>query len=191
MTTFTQDLSSITPLDDRQFEALCRQNPNARLERTAQGELIIMPPVGGESGSRESDFIGQLWYWNRRKKLGKTFSSSTCFKLPNGALRSPDASWIKLERWNQLSEAEQKKFSSICPDFVIELRSESDGLSTLQKKMEEYLENGVQLGWLIDPQSQEVTIYQPNQTPLILTQPGLLEGGEILPDFVCDLDFLW
>ncbi|MGD1849697.1 MAG: Uma2 family endonuclease [Cyanophyceae cyanobacterium] len=191
MMTFTLDLSPVTTLDDRQFEALCRQNPNARLERTAQGELIIMPPVGGESGHREADLITDLAIWNRRTKLGKVFSSSTCFKLPNGALRSPDASWIKLERWNQLSEAEQKKFSSICPDFVIELRSESDGLSTLQKKMEEYLENGVQLGWLIDPQSRNVIVYKLNQKPQTLTQPKLLQGDNLLPGFVCDLNFIW
>ncbi len=191
MMTFTLDFSSVATLDDAQFDQLCRNNPDIQFERTAQGELIIMPPVGAESGNRELDLMGQLWAWNRQKKLGKTFSSSTCFRLPNGALRSPDASWIQLERWNQLSDADQKRFAPICPDFVIELRSESDQLQTLQDKMTEYLDNGCQLGWLIDPQSQTLTIYQPQRSPEILNQPKTLAGGELLPDFVCDLDFLW
>ena len=191
MMTFTLDFSSVATLDDAQFDQLCRNNPDIQFERTAQGELIIMPPVGAESGNRELDLMGQLWAWNRQKKLGKTFSSSTCFRLPNGALRSPDASWIELERWNQLSDLEQKRFAPICPDFVIELRSESDQLRTLQDKMNEYLDNGSQLGWLIDPQSKELTIYQPQRSPQILSQPKTLTGGDLLPEFVCDLDFLW
>ncbi|MEM1426785.1 MAG: Uma2 family endonuclease [Cyanobacteria bacterium P01_H01_bin.130] len=191
MMTFTLDFSSVATLDDAQFDQLCRNNPDIQFERTAQGELIIMPPVGAESGNRELDLMGQLWAWNRQKKLGKTFSSSTCFRLPNGALRSPDASWIQLTRWNQLSDAEQKRFAPICPDFVIELRSESDQLQTLQDKMTEYLDNGCQLGWLIDPQTQALTIYQPQRSPEILSQPKTLAGGDLLPDFVCDLDFLW
>lgn len=191
MMTFTLDFSSVLTLDDDQFEQLCRNNPDVQFERTAQGELIIRPPVGAESGNRELDLMGQLWAWNRRTKLGKAFSSSTCFRLPNGALRSPDTAWISLERWHGLSEAEQKKFAPICPDFVIELRSESDSLQTLQKKMAEYLENGTKLGWLIDPQAKVVTIYQPQKDPQVLTQPTFLEGGDVLPDFICELDFLW
>ena len=191
MMTFTLDFSSVATLDDAQFDQLCRNNPDIQFERTAQGELIIMPPVGAKSGNRELDLMGQLWAWNRQKKLGKTFSSSTCFRLPNGALRSPDASWIQLTRWNQLNDAEQKRFAPICPDFVIELRSESDQLKTLQDKMTEYLDNGCQLGWLIDPQSQELTVYQPQRSPEILGQPKALAGGDLMPDFICDLDFLW
>jgi Uma2 family endonuclease len=191
MMTFTLDFSSILNIDDEQFEKICHNNPDVQFERTAQGELIIMPPVGAESGNRELDIMGQLWDWNRRTKLGKTFSSSTCFKLPNGALKSPDAAWIELSRWNQLSAEAKKKFAPICPDFVVELRSESDSIKTLQAKMQEYIDNGAKLGWLIDPQSQEVTIYQLNQSPKILSKPNVLDGGELMPEFVCELDFLW
>ena len=191
MMTFTLDFSSVATLDDVQFDQLCRNNPDVQFERTAQGELIIMPPVGGESGNREANLITDLTLWNRHTKLGKVFSSSTCFRLPNGALRSPDASWIQLERWNQLSDLDQKRFAPICPDFVIELRSESDQLRTLQDKMNEYLDNGSQLGWLIDPQSKELTIYQPQRSPQILSQPKTLAGGDLLPEFICGLDFLW
>lgn len=191
MMTFTLDFSSILTIDDDQFEQLCRNNPDVQFERSAQGELIIMPPVGAESGEREANIITDLTSWNRRTKLGKTFSSSTCFKLPNGALKSPDAAWIELSRWNQLSAEEQKKFAPICPDFVIELRSESDSPQTLQRKMAEYIDNGVKLGWLLDPTAKTATIYRPHQDPEILTEPASLDGGELLPGFVCELDFLW
>lgn len=189
--TFTLDFSSIWTIDDEQFEQLCRNNPDIQFERSATGELIIMPPVGAESGNRELDLMGQLWAWNRRTKLGKTFSSATCFKLPNGALKSPDAAWIELSRWDSLSPEKQKKFAPICPDFVIELRSESDSLQTLQQKMQEYIDNDAKLGWLIDPQAEAVTIYQPHQTPEILQKPQSLSGGDVLPGFICELDFLW
>ncbi|NJN74749.1 MAG: Uma2 family endonuclease [Limnothrix sp. RL_2_0] len=191
MMTFTLDFSSILNIDDEQFEKICHNNPDIQFERTAQGELIIMPPVGAESGNREMDLMGALWLWNSKTKLGKVFSSSTCFKLPNGALKSPDAAWIELSRWNKLSAEAKKKFAPICPDFVVELRSESDSIKTLQAKMQEYIDNGTKLGWLIDPQAKEVTIYKLDQTPEILTQPSSLDGGNLLPDFTCNLDFLW
>jgi Uma2 family endonuclease len=191
MMTFTLDFSSILNIDDEQFEKICHNNPDVQFERTAQGELIIMPPVGAESGEREANIITDLMNWNRRTKLGKTFSSSTCFKLPNGALKSPDAAWVELSRWNKLGTEDRKRFAPICPDFVVELRSESDSLKTLQAKMQEYIDNGAKLGWLIDPQSQEVTIYQFNESPKILSKPNILDGGELMPDFTCELDFLW
>ena len=119
MMTFTLDFSSVATLDDAQFDQLCRNNPDVQFERTAKGELIIMPPVGGESGYREANLITDLTLWNRHTKLGKVFSSSTCFRLPNGALRSPDASWIQLERWNQLSDLDQKRFAPIVPTLLL------------------------------------------------------------------------
>lgn len=191
MMTFTLDFTSVLAIDDEQFAQICHNNPDIQFERSAQGELIIMPPVGIESGEREANFITDLMNWNRRKKLGKVCSSAACFKLPNGALKSPDAAWIELSRWNALSPQERKKFASICPDFVIEVRSESDSIQALRKKMIEYLENGVKLGWLVDPKAEEIIIYQPDQDPIILSKPKSVDGGDILPDFVCNLDFLW
>ena len=150
-----------------------------------------MPPVGAESGYKEADLITNLNIWNRRMKLGKVFSSSTCFRLPNGALRSPDAAWISLERWNALTELERKKFAPICPDFVIELRSESDSMQALRTKMQEYIANGTKLGWLINPKAKEITVYQPQQDFQVFFQPKSLDGGDILPEFICEFDFLW
>ncbi|AFY37691.1 protein of unknown function DUF820 [[Leptolyngbya] sp. PCC 7376] len=191
MMTFTLDFTSVVKIDDEQFAQICKNNPDVQFERSAAGELIIMPPVGVESGNREMDLMGQLWNWNRSKQLGKVFSSSTCFKLPNGALKSPDAAWVELSKWQNLDLQERKKFACLCPDFVIELRSESDSLRTLQNKMTEYIENGVKLGWLIDPQKEEVTVYQVDKEPEVLVKPQSINGDDILPDFVCTLDFLW
>ncbi|MDB9495994.1 Uma2 family endonuclease [Spirulina major CS-329] len=138
-------------LSHEQFYELCMANQEIAMERTAAGDLIIMPPVGGESGEREAEFITDLGLWNRQTKLGKVFSSSTVFKLPKGGDRSPDVAWVQLERWNSLTPEQRQKFPPLCPDFVIELRSESDRLKPLQNKMQEYLASGPQLGWLINP----------------------------------------
>jgi Uma2 family endonuclease len=174
-------------LSDDQFYQLCQDNENWQLERTAQGELIIMPPVGGLSGNRESNLIGELWLWNRQTKLGKVFSSSTIFTLPNGAKRSPDVAWVKSDRWESLTLEEQEKFPPLCPDFVIELRSRTDSLSQLQEKMQEYLNSGLQLGWLINPQEQQVEIYRPNQAIEIVQLPTILSGEKVLPEFILDI----
>jgi len=174
-------------LSDDQFYQLCQDNENWQLERTAQGELIIMPPVGGLSGNRESNLIGELWLWNRQTKLGKVFSSSTIFTLPNGAKRSPDVAWVKSDRWESLTLEEQEKFPPLCPDFVIELRSCTDSLSQLQEKMQEYLNSGLQLGWLINPQEQQVEIYRPNQAIEIVQLPTILSGEKVLPEFILDI----
>lgn len=136
-------------LTDEQFYQLCIANEEWRLELTAEGELIIMPPTGGESGIRNADLTTDLNLWNRETKLGKVFDSSTEFRLPNGAYRSPDASWVLLERWKALSSEQRRRFPPLCPDFVIELRSESDSLTKLRSKMREYQANGTRLGWLI------------------------------------------
>ncbi|MDB9315358.1 Uma2 family endonuclease [Spirulina sp. CS-785/01] len=174
-------------LSDEQFYQLCQINEDWKLEQTAQRELIIMPPVGGISGNIEADLNGFVWLWNRQSKLGKVFSSSTIFSLPNGGKRSPDVAWIANERWAALSTEEQEKFAQICPDFVIELRSRTDSLSQLQDKMQEYLDSGLQLGWLIDPQNQTVAIYRQNQTVEIVSLPTTLLGENVLPEFTLEL----
>ncbi|NDJ20384.1 Uma2 family endonuclease [Nostoc sp. B(2019)] len=183
MNTVVLNLEPIIHLSDEQFYQLCMANRDLNLELSATGEVIIVPPVGGESGTQEADFITDLNYWNRQTKLGKVFSSSTIFKLPNGANRSPDAAWVKLERWEALTAEERKKFPPLTPDFVIDLRSETDRLKPLQDKMQEYLENGLRLGWLINPQEQQVEIYRPGQPVEVVAIPALLVGEKVLPGF--------
>ncbi len=139
-----------------QFKELAIANHDIRLERTATGELIIMPPTGSETGNRNLGIEAQLWLWNRQTKLGIAFNSSTGFSLPNDANRSPDASWVKLERWEALSTEEKQGFAPICPDFVVELRSASDNMKSLREKMQEYIGNGAKLGWLIDRKNRKV-----------------------------------
>ena len=174
-------------LTDEQFWQLCQRNREYRFEANSQGDLIIMPPTGSDTGKRNFDIIVQLGIWNKKFKLGVAFDSSTGFTLPNSAKRSPDASWIKLDRWNNLTTEEQEKFAPICPDFVIELRSKTDLLKTLQEKMQEYIDNGASLGWLIDRQNQKVEIYRVNKSVETLTSPSSLSGENILPNFTLDL----
>ncbi|ACK70849.1 protein of unknown function DUF820 [Gloeothece citriformis PCC 7424] len=174
-------------LTDEQFYQLCQINENWKLEQTAKGELIIMPPVGAISGNREADLNGFVWLWNRQTGLGKVFSSSTIFILPNGGKRSPDVAWIANERWEALTPEEREKFAPICPDFVIELRSRTDSLELLQEKMQEYLNSGLRLGWLIDPQNQQVEIYRQNQSVEVISLPTTLSGENVLPQFVLEL----
>ena len=191
MAAIVLNLKPFVELSDEQFYELCQSHRELKFERTAQGELVIVSPVGGEGGSREADLIGDLVFWNRRTQLGKVFSSSTCFKLPNGADRSPDAAWVALNRWHQLTLEQQKKFPPICPDFVIELRSESDALDLSQQKMQEYIDNGLRLGWLINPQKRQVEIYRANQPKQVLQNPEQVDGEDILPGFVFNLFILW
>ncbi|BAY82766.1 hypothetical protein NIES267_22500 [Calothrix parasitica NIES-267] len=174
-----------------QFKELAAANRDVRLERTATGELIIMAPTGSETGNRNTDIIGQLWFWNRKTKLGVVFDSSTGFNLPNGADRSPDASWIKLESWEALTAEEKKGFAPICPDFVVELRSASDNMKPLREKMQEYVENGAKLGWLIDRKNRKVEIYRQGFDVEILDNPTSLSGENILPEFILDLAEVW
>jgi Uma2 family endonuclease len=174
-------------LTDEQFFDLCQQNRDYRFERTATGEIIIMPPTGGDTGRRNSKITFQLESWSIQNNLGITFDSSTGFKLPNGADRSPDAAWIKRERWNTLTAEQKRKFPPICPDFVIELRSPTDRIETVRAKMREYIENGVRLGWLIDPETQTVEIYRPNREIETLNSPNTLSGEDVLPGFVLNL----
>ncbi|CAD0233192.1 Uma2 family endonuclease [Planktothrix agardhii 1806] len=172
---------------NEQFYQLCQDNENWQLERTVKGELVIMPPVGGVNGNRESDLNADLVIWNRQTQLGKVFSSSTIFRLPNGGDRSPDVAWVAKERWELLTAEEQEKFPPICPDFVMELRSRTDSLTQLQAKMQEYLNSGLRLGWLINPQEQQVEIYRPNQALEIVKLPTTLSGENVLPEFILNL----
>jgi Uma2 family endonuclease len=180
------DLSTLK-LTDEQFDRLCVANPEQPLELTAQGVLVIMSPVGGESGEREADLGGQLYVWNHSYKLGKVFSSSTIFKLPLGSQRSPDAAWVELSRWNALSLEQQQRFPPIAPDFLIELRSRTDILATLQAKMIEYRDNGVSMGLLINPQDKQVEIYRTNREIEVIQSPKSVDCNDILSGFVLDL----
>ena len=191
MTTLTLNLNPIIKLTDEQFFQLCQENENIRLERTAKGELIIMSPAGGETSNSNAGLTAQIWIWNQRNKLGKVFDSSGGFKLPNGANRAPDASWVKLERWDALTPEQKKKFPPICPDFVVELMSPSDSLKETQDKMKEYRDNGAVLGWLINRKSRQVEVYRPNQEVEILQSPTTVSSEDILPGFVLSLESIW
>lgn len=174
-----------------QFQQIAAVNRDLRLERTATGELIVMPPTGSETGNSNLDIEGQLWLWNRQSNLGKAFNSSTGFHLPNGADRSPDASWVKLERWQALTPKEREGFAPLCPDFVVELRSKSDNMEPLRQKMREYIANGASLGWLIDRKNRKVEIYRLGRNVEILEHPTTLSGEDVLPGFVLDLTEVW
>ena len=191
MSALTLNLASVFKLTDEQFEKLTLANRDVRLELTAEGELVIMPPTGGETGNRNFELYLDLGNWNRRTRLGKAFDSSTGFQLPNGAKRSPDMSWITLQKWEALSEAQRKKFLPLCPDFAVELVSESDDLESTQEKMLEYLDNGLRLGWLIVPKFQWVEIYSPDRAVERLQSPSNLSGQDILPGLVVDLQPIW
>ncbi|MBE9069323.1 Uma2 family endonuclease [Leptolyngbya cf. ectocarpi LEGE 11479] len=174
-------------LTHEQFYRLCLANKDIAMERSSVGKLIIMSPVGGESGRKEANYIADLVFWNRQTGLGEVFSSSTIFNLPNGGDRSPDAAWVSSKRWNDLTPEQRTKFPPICPDFVIELRSESDRLKPLQEKMQEYLDSGLGLGWLINPQGKTVEIYRPGQPVAVKNFPATVSGEDVLPGFVLEI----
>jgi Uma2 family endonuclease len=174
-------------LTDEQFFELCQKNRDYRFERSSKGELIIMPPTGGETSNRNARLTQRLMNWADTNELGIAFDSNGGFKLPNGADRAPDASWIKIERWNALTSEQRQKFLPLCPDFVVELRSPTDSLKTTQEKMQEYIDNGARLGWLIDQKNQRVEIYRQGQDVEILQSPASLSGENVLPGFVLDL----
>ncbi|MBW4440299.1 MAG: Uma2 family endonuclease [Plectolyngbya sp. WJT66-NPBG17] len=175
-------------LTDEQFYQLCIHNPKLNIERNAKGVLIVMAPVGGDSGRREANYITDLNLWNRQTNLGEVFSSSTLFKLPNGGDRSPDAAWVERWRWQALTPEQRQKFPPIAPDFVLELRSRTDSLTDPQDKMQEYLDSGVRLGWLLNPQDQQVEIYRHGQEKEVRTLPTLLSGETVLPGFELQVD---
>lgn len=178
-------------LTDEQFFQLCRNNSDLRFERTGSGELIIMPPTGGETSNNNFEISVQLGIWNKQNNLGKGFDSNGGFTLPNGAVRAPDAAWIKLERWEALSQQQRRKFLPLCPDFVVELLSPTDSLPQVQAKMQEYIANGARLGWLIDTDTRRVEIYRPNRDVEILENPLALSGEDVLPGFVLDLSAIF
>ncbi len=187
MMSLTLELQSADiELSDEQFYRLCQANRDLRLERTAERKLVIMPPTGWETGNRNSRLVQRLGNWADVDGTGLVFDSSTGFRLPNGAIRSPDAAWVKRDRLAALNP-DPDKFLPLCPDFAIELRSSSDQLVDIQAKMQEYLENGLQLGWLINPQAQQVEIYRPNQAVDILNAPLELSADPILPGFRLNL----
>lgn len=191
MNALTIQLPSSAPFSDDQFYDLCRANPELRIERNANGEIIFMSPTGGETGNRNSEINADFVIWNRQAKLGKVFDSSTCFKLPNGADRSPDVAWIRQERWDALTPEQREKFPPIAPDFVLELMSPSDTLETTQAKMQEYVDNGVQLGWLINRSDQQVEVYRPQQAVEVLQAPKQLSNQAVLPGLVLELGWFW
>ena len=191
MTAFTLNLNPIIELTDEQFYQLCRENSDLKFERNSQGKIIIMSFTGGETGNRNSEINADFVIWNRQTKLGKVFDSSTCFKLPSSANRSPDLAWIEQWRWDELTPQQKEKFPPICPDFVLELMSPTDSLKETQEKMQEYLKNGVRLGWLIERTTQRVEIYRQGQAVEVLESPTTLSGEDILPGFVLDLQLVW
>ena len=174
-----------------QFVELAIANRELQLERTATGELIVNPPTGGETGKSNLSIAARVWLWNYQTTLGVAFDSSTGFHLPNGADRSPDVSWVRQERWDALTPEQRKGFIPLSPDFVVELRSESDNMKPLRDKMKEYMENQVRLGWLIDRKNRKVEIYRLNQEVEVLDNPVTLSGEGVLPGFVLDLREVW
>ena len=185
-------IPSSMQMTDEQFFEFCQVNRDLRIERNKFGEISIMPPTGGITGNRGGNIFGQLWVWSEQDGTGITFDSSTGFKLSTGANRSPDASWIQLERWNSLSVKQQERFVPICPDFVVELKSPSDNLQTLKEKMEEYMnEPGIQLGWLIDRKQRKVYIYRPKLPEEYLDNPASVSGESVLPGFILNMSKVW
>jgi len=180
----------ITLTDDQLFE-LCQLNRDWRIEYTAQGELIVMPPTGWETGSQNAEITFQVQSWARGDQTGVASDSSTGFKLPNGATRSPDAAWVRRSRLTGLTREQKQKFLPLCPDFVIELRSPTDNLQAVLDKMQEYLDNGAQLGWLLDPLTRRVHVYLPQRPPEILEAPNSVSADPLLPGFVLDLRKIW
>lgn len=178
-------------LDDQQFAALARQNPELRLERTAEGDVLVMPLTGGETGNQNAGITAQLWTWALQDSSGAAFDSSTGFLLPNGATRSPDAAWVSAARLRALTAEQRKRFLPLCPDFVIELRSPSDSLAATQAKLEEYIANGARLGWLLDVPNRHVYIYRPDDPIVRLEVPVALSAAPELPGFVLDLSLIW
>ena len=183
--------SILQRMDTHEFFKFCQRNQDWRFERTGEGDLIIMPPTGGKTGHTNFNLTVLFGVWARSDGSGVGFDSSTGFTLPNGAQRSPDLAWVQRARWEALTEEERVEFPPLCPDFVVEIRSSSDALSALQSKMQEYLDNGVRLGWLIDPLERKVYVYQPHAPVMCLDHPTILSGDPILPGFVLHLDEMW
>ena len=181
----------LAKMTDHEFFVFCQLNPEWHMECTSTGDLIIMPPTGGWTGTRNFTLLGIFSRWVEADGTGLGFDSSTGFVLPNGAKRSPDLAWVTRARWEALTAEEKEEFPPLCPDFVVELRSRSDDLATLQAKMQEYMANGAQLGWLIDPQEKKVYIYRPNAEVDCLENPMTISGEPLLSGFTLNLQQLW
>ncbi|HEY9812145.1 MAG TPA: Uma2 family endonuclease [Candidatus Sericytochromatia bacterium] len=191
MTAITLNLDPIINLTSEQFYQLCQANPDLKLERNTNGELIVMPPTGGETGKRNSKINLQLGIWNEGTQLGEVFDSSTGFTLPNKADRSPDAAWVEKSRWEALTAEDREKFIPLCPDFVIELISPNDSLKKTQEKMQEYIQNGCRLGLLINLKNRQVEIYRPDQEVEVLNAPSSISCEDVLPGFVLNMQPIW
>lgn len=183
--------SLLKHISEEEFFDFCQKHSDLRIERESNGEIIIMPPTFSETGRKNFNLIAEFAIWSKKDGTGIGFDSSTGFTLPNGAVRSPDLSWIKLEKWENLPDDIRKGFAHICPDFVVELRSESDSLSTLEDKMQEYIENGVSLGWLIDAKEQKIYVYRPNEEVEVLENPTEISGEAVLKGFKLNLKEVW
>jgi Uma2 family endonuclease len=183
-------LAPLFTLDDDQLFAFCQLNRDLRIERDAEGVLVLMAPVGGASSARNLELSRQLANWAQRDGSGVAFDSSVGFVLPNGAMRSPDAAWVRRERWAALSVDQRDKFPPVCPDFVVELRSPSDRLANLQRRVRELVRNGAQLGWLIDPGRRTVHVYRPGETVHTLIAPRTVSAEPLLPGFVLELEHI-
>jgi len=191
MAAFTLDLHTIAEISSEQFEQICRTNPDLKLERTPTGELVIMAPTGGDTGACNATLTARFVVWNEQAKFGVVFDSSTCFQLPGGGDRSPDVAWVERWRWEALSSEQRRKFPPLCPDFVLELLSPTDSLAQARCKMQEYVDSGARLGWLIDPQNRRIEVYRPNCAVEVLDDPSQLSGKDILPGFTLDLKQVW
>ncbi|MBA3713037.1 MAG: Uma2 family endonuclease [Pyrinomonadaceae bacterium] len=178
-------------LSEQEFYEFCRLNDELRIELSSEGDLIIMPPTGGKTGNRNFKLIVAFGIWAEKDGTGKGFDSSTVFSLPNGAKRSPDVAWVRNERWDALTDEEQERFAPLCPDFVVELRSPTDTLKSLKAKMEEYIANGTQLGWLIDPFAKKVYVYRPQSAVDVLEDPQTVSGDPLLRGLALDVQILW
>jgi len=185
------ELVGVTQMTPEQFEEVCRKNRKLRLELTSSRELIIMPPAGPLTGMRNANLISQLEAWARKDATGVCFASCAGFTLPNNAICSPDASWMRREKWDSLGPEQKDRFARICPDFVAELRSRTDRLPVLLSKMEEYIANGASLGWLIDPSTRRVYIYRPDEEIVVLENPETVSGEPLLPGFTLNVAELW
>jgi Uma2 family endonuclease len=184
-------LAPVIEMSDEQFFDLCQLNRNLHIERTSQGDLVIMPPTGGETGRMNFSLTGAFGLWVHADGSGVGFDSSSGFTLPNGATRSPDLAWIKRSRWAALIPQQRQQFPPLCPDFVVELRSPSHAFQYVQDKMQEYLDNGAQLGWLVDPMEKKVYIYRPQGPLACLDHPQTISGDPVLPGFVLELGRVW
>jgi len=185
------ELIGVTQMTPELFEQVCRKYRKLRLELTSSGELIVMPPTGGLTGTRTADLTYQLMAWTRKDATGVCFSETAGFILPNNAIRSPDVSWIRREKWDTLSQQQKERFLPFSPDFLVELRSRTDRLPFLFSKMEEYMANGTSLGWLIDPSTRRVYVYRPDEEVVVLENPDTISGEPLLPGFTLNVTELW